>query len=480
MVSSLVGFSWVVGLIVGPIIGAAFAETAHLSWRWAFYVLAPIITGIVVPSTAALPLPPPLAHGSRPLLENLANLDILGFILFSVSLSLFVCAAVLSGTTWPWDSAPVVTLWVFAGLGIVGFVSQQVLCIGTSLERRLMPVDILAPRWDQRTMPLVFTATCLATVGYAMGLYYTPLFFSFAAGDGPVRSAVHMFPLVGTFIVSVLLSGALLPRVRRYAAVYMTSGCLMVVSSAILVTTTDAGAGGGLDEPRVMGATALLGAAVGAAFPIGLSVSSFMLPWARGPDAVLLNVLALSGVAPAALAVAGCAFGNAGFRALRTALGPLGFSDAEVREALAGASARLGGDPRAGPLAAQAVTVVIARLFYILLAAGILMIAAAACMRWESLDFQARQQAMMGKVPGRGGAGSTTAPEAAAAALSGLGDEPPLRKESEVTTNTKDSASWTAPKDRAGSTTPQEQGGVGWTTAKQSMVPSEQNSMASV
>jgi hypothetical protein len=247
-----------------------------------------------------------------------------------------------------------------------------------------------------RTVLLVFEGTCLMSVGYTMGLYYTPLYFSFSRGDGPIRSAVHMLPLVGTFIACVLLSGALLPRVRRYAAIFAASGCLMVAAGGAFVASVNVG----MPDRRVMGITAVLGAGVSMAFPVGISVTSFVLPRARAPDAALLNVLGISVPAAVVVAVAGCIFEDVGMRDLRAVLGPHGFLDAEIREALAGASSRLDGgeaDLKVRALAGAAVTRVIARLFYILLTSGVLEIINAACMRWEALDFQGRQKAMMAK-----------------------------------------------------------------------------------
>lgn len=184
LVTGVVGLSWVVGLLIGPIIGALFAENEHLTWRWAFYILLPFLLVVVAPPAATI-APPPPRDSHRSFLANLAKLDWAGFVLHSASLTLFSCVTVFSGLTWPWNSSAAIVMWTITGLVIVAYIVQQKFCLLTTPEHRLIPLEVFA----ERTVLLVCINTCMMAVGYAMSIYYTPLFFSFARGDGPVQSA---------------------------------------------------------------------------------------------------------------------------------------------------------------------------------------------------------------------------------------------------------------------------------------------------
>ncbi|KAI0126712.1 hypothetical protein BJ170DRAFT_629680 [Xylariales sp. AK1849] len=389
-VQGLLGLSWVIGLILGPIIGALFAENEHLTWRWAFYIIPPFIVGIALP-LALFGAPSVRVKNGKSLLINLATIDWVGFTLHSATVVLFALATVFSGTTWPWNSAAGVALWVVLVLVAIAYGLQQTFSLFTTPERRLIPVDV----FKYRTVLLVCIAHSVMSVSYSMALYYPPLFFEFVRGDSPVTSAVRMMPFVGSFVALVLFAGALLPLIRLYAAMYMTAGLLIVGASAFLVTITpDSG------NSEVLGTTALLGVATGIVFPIGVGINAFMLPKRHGADAALLNILFLSLPITIALGIAGCLYHNVGFHKLQSALGPYGFSDDDIRETLAGLTSKVSAaaDPQVKILTIQAITSVIAGEFYIVLAAGLIMVVAAGFMRWEGLDFKGRKAAEIAEV----------------------------------------------------------------------------------
>lgn len=195
LVTGIIGLGWVVGLLIGPIIGALFAENSHLTWRWAFYILLPFLLVVVAPPAATIAPPPPAIHAGRSFLKNMAGLDWVGFVLHTASLVLLCCATVFSGLTWPWNSGAAIAIWVITGLVIIAYILQQKFCLFTTPEHRLIPLEVFA----ERTVLLVCINQCMITVGYAVSIYYTPLFFSFARGDGPVGSA-------GEFLLLILRS----------------------------------------------------------------------------------------------------------------------------------------------------------------------------------------------------------------------------------------------------------------------------------
>jgi hypothetical protein len=381
------GLAWVVGLLLGPIIGAEFAESEHLTWRWTFYIIVPFVLGIMLPCAIAAPVS--RFHTGKSLKANLATVDWAGWVLHTLSLVLFCITVVFSGSTWPWSSGQAIALWVLTILIVTAYFVQQAFSIFTTPERRLIPVDLLA----NRTVLLVCIASSMMSIAYSITLYWLPLFFAFARGYAPIPSAVRLFPYVGSFIAIVAVAGALLPKVRVYAVMYMTSGLMAVGAGGFLVTI-----GPSTPDSTVMGVTALLGIAVGIAFPIGISINTFVLPKSRGADAGLLNTLCMTVPITLFIAVSGSIYQNVGFHDLQDALGPFGFSDDDIREALAGVGSRIfdGADAQVQSLTVDVVTGVLAEIFYVVVVSGAVAVIAAACMRWEALDFARRAVSEVG------------------------------------------------------------------------------------
>jgi len=44
--NALIGLSWGIGAILGPVIGGAFADNPSTTWRWAFYINLPLAAGM--------------------------------------------------------------------------------------------------------------------------------------------------------------------------------------------------------------------------------------------------------------------------------------------------------------------------------------------------------------------------------------------------------------------------------------------------
>jgi len=157
----------------------------------------------------------------------------------------------------------------------------------------------------------------------------------------------------------------------------------MVVGSALMFTV----------EPttsirKVYGYEILIAIGTGLVFQSSYGVAVAKVDPLDAPNAIgFINVSQIGTVA-ISLAIAGCLFQNLGFQALKTALAGYGFSDAELRSALAGTEAQVlhGAGQHVARLAIDAVTHTISKLFAMTIAAGSLLSVASLFMRWEKLD----------------------------------------------------------------------------------------------
>lgn len=110
----------------------------------------------------------------------------------------------------------------------------------------------------------VWIASACAGSAYAITLIYTPLLFlAFTRGADALRQSVRLLPFTLPFIATLLLTGSLLPIVRRYKLIYVAAGVATVgVSAAMAVTLSDRTS----SDARVLGLEALLGISLGLHF----------------------------------------------------------------------------------------------------------------------------------------------------------------------------------------------------------------------
>ncbi|KAK8073660.1 Major facilitator superfamily transporter [Apiospora phragmitis] len=354
-----VSLDFAIGLLTGPIIGGAFAENEHATWRWASH-----------PYDSAL---------------HLKEFDYVGCVLHMGTFVLLGLACIFSGPTWGWNSGASIAVWFLFGVTLLAYVLQQTFCIFTTPENRIFPVSVLAHR------AVAFTAvgTSCAAIGYGATLYYTPIYFAFTRGTGALASAVRLLPFTGVFVFVMFLVGGLLPRVRYYMPFYLAGAIFMLIGAGCQQTITTQSS-----EGYVMGLEALVGAGIGILWQVGVPVSSVVLPPHQRLDAAaVFNMAQLGGVA-LSLSIAGSIYQNVGFDLVRDAVVGDGlrgnYSDADVRLLLGGAQSSIlsAAHPEVVPRAIEAVITAILRCFYLSVAAGAVCFVAACCMKLEALDFQ--------------------------------------------------------------------------------------------
>ncbi|KAH7014370.1 major facilitator superfamily domain-containing protein [Microdochium trichocladiopsis] len=413
IVQAMVGACFAIGLLTGPLIGGAFTENPHATWRWAFYivvVMGAVALGINIAAYPRFKIPSPKSTST-----HLREIDWLGCVLHMATLVLLGFACIGGGTTWPWGSRSSIAIYVVFGLVLVAYVAQQTFSLGTTPERRILPITALT------TKPVVLLVTICsicAAMSYGVTLYYTPLYFAFTRGESPVSAAVRLLPFIGPFIVMIFIAGGLLPRIRYYMVFYVTGSVLLVLGSGLWQLVRP-----DTSESQVLGFEALIGLGCGLIWSLGMPIASVLLPKSMSFDAAMLYNMSQLGAVGVALAIAGAVYQNVGRQLVGEA-----FTDHEYLELLTGVNSglleRASANPALALVVVEAVTAVIVRLFWIVFAAGLLSLACGALMKFEALDF----------VPRGGETGKPVldgaAAEAAVAEAGTNGDAAPARKES--------------------------------------------------
>lgn len=167
---SLIGVSWGVGAVLGPVIGGAFAESSA-TWRWAFYIN--LIIGAVSAPGFIFYLPAIHPMQGVSVRDRLARIDWLGFILGAGTWVTFLLAFTMAGGQWEWNSAGTIVTFIVFGVLLVLYITQQYFSLFTTPERRLFPGHLLR----DRTQVLLYIVTAAGTSTLFVVVYYIPIYF---------------------------------------------------------------------------------------------------------------------------------------------------------------------------------------------------------------------------------------------------------------------------------------------------------------
>ncbi|EGU86241.1 hypothetical protein FOXB_03246 [Fusarium oxysporum f. sp. conglutinans Fo5176] len=346
---------WAVGLVIGGPVGSALAE--KVTWRWAFYINLPFL-GFA------------FHHGSHN-----CSLCYCGYFFWSrVELELsallhnmgcFAAVFVLCGT-----------------LHCTRFTAAIKDRLHTSFksvpDRRVIPIELMGRR---NILPLWIVSGC-AGATYAVTLYYLPLFYAFSKGHGALQQTIRMLPFILTFIVTVLIVGAFLSKIKQYGVIYVVGGATTLASGTSLAIILDSD----VSESKVMGLTALIGIGLGFQFQHGNAISNTINKTLRDrvESAALLNMSLMGGISTA-LIMAGAIYENRGMALLPSTLEPFHYDDKTIREALAGVSPTVweGAETNITAYGADATTQAISSLLYIISSSGALCLFCGALILWD-------------------------------------------------------------------------------------------------
>ncbi|KAJ5536079.1 major facilitator superfamily transporter [Penicillium frequentans] len=317
---ALTGITWGSGTVLGPVVGGAFAQNVHATWRWAFYIN--LCIGAVFAPVYIFFLPRADPQEGVPLKQKLLQIDYLGVVLNVGAFTALIMAINFGGNLFAWAAGREIALWVVGGVMLLLFGLQQAFKIGTTTQERIFPGDLLR----MPIMWLLFALMCAASTCVFIPTYYIPIYCQFVKGDSPLIAAVRLLPFIVLMVFSGLLNGALMSKLGYYMPWYLAGGILTSIGGGLMST---------IDETspisRVYGYSALIGIGAGMFIQTGFSVAQAKVSPSRASDAASLIAFAQNIGIVLALAISGSVFQNQALDSLQKLLPGI------PREALRGA-----------------------------------------------------------------------------------------------------------------------------------------------
>jgi hypothetical protein len=319
-------------------------------------------------------------------IKKIKQIDWLGAILNGAIYAIWVIPLTFGGSQWAWGDGRTITLFVLSGVLVVLFFLQQYFLIMTTTRQRILPLGFL----KSRTILLLWMSTCTTSATQFTAIYFIPLIFQFTRDDTPLHAAVRLLPFITLWFVSILFTGGTLPKHGYYMPSALASGILITIGSALMFTVDTT-----TSPAKVYGYSILMAVGSGLSNQIGYTVGPLKVAMnpALGPMMIpdligFINTAQIGSIVHS-LAISSAVFQNLAFHNLKSSLGPMGFTDAQLRQAISGLKSEILVDSTSDvkALAVEAIIGAMDRVWILGIAGGGSLIIVSLFLKREKLSF---------------------------------------------------------------------------------------------
>ncbi|MGO1383377.1 MAG: MDR family MFS transporter [Arachnia sp.] len=205
--------------VAGPLAGGLITD--NLGWRWNFFSTLPL--GVIALFFV-------MRFLKLPHVQRKAVVDIWGIATLAPALVMLLLATSFGGTTYPWDSPVIISLFVFGTLFLGAFIFVEL-----RAEEPLLPLRLFRNS--------VFTAANIAAFSVSMVMFgatiYIPVYAQGVLGVSATDSGLILLPLMIGFILVGIGAGLLITRTGRYKEI-MLLGVITMFAGVWLMTRLDA------------------------------------------------------------------------------------------------------------------------------------------------------------------------------------------------------------------------------------------------
>jgi len=185
-----------IGNAMGPLLGGVLTD--ELSWRWIFFLNAPIGAFAVLVTWLKVHQPHPEVAERR--------IDYPGIVTLSTGL-LLILLAFDQAADWGFGDSRVVAMLVVAAVAVIGFGFIE----PRMRKRALIPTDVIS-NGEFRSACL---AVLLMSAVFFATVLYAPQFMEKILGYPALKAGVGMVPMLGTFALVSFFAG---PAYQRFGA----------------------------------------------------------------------------------------------------------------------------------------------------------------------------------------------------------------------------------------------------------------------
>ncbi|MBB6096608.1 EmrB/QacA subfamily drug resistance transporter [Deinobacterium chartae] len=204
--------------VIGPAVGGFLTD--QLSWRWTFYVNLPLGLLALFLILAKMPR---LSHRTG------GRIDYAGAALILATTIPLLLALTWGGTTYPWGSARILTLFAVSALSLIAF-----LWVESRTPDAIIPLSL----FRIRMFSLGNLASFIMGMAFLGVILFLPLYMQMVLGVSPTQSGFSMLPLMGGLIVSSIVSGNIVGRSGKYKPWMIGGGLVLIVGIFLLTLIT--------------------------------------------------------------------------------------------------------------------------------------------------------------------------------------------------------------------------------------------------
>ncbi|KAH8667032.1 major facilitator superfamily domain-containing protein [Xylariales sp. PMI_506] len=225
---SSIAMVFAVAAVLGPILGGIF--TTDLTWRWCFYINLPF--GGFTMAALFLFLPPierPMLN-SLTLTEKLKKIDFIGLLIFIPTVTCLLLALQWGGSTYSWNNARIIVLFVLFGILAIAFVAFE---YWKGAEATL-PIHIVTRR---SVAAATWNAFCNGASFFLL-VYYIPFWQQVVRNASAASSGISLLPFILAVVIMANLVGFLVTKFGYYGPFMLLASIFTPIGEGLMTTWT--------------------------------------------------------------------------------------------------------------------------------------------------------------------------------------------------------------------------------------------------
>jgi EmrB/QacA subfamily drug resistance transporter len=200
--------------IIGPALGGWITD--NWSWHWVFYINMPVALIALGMIVYALP---------SVRTEHRHHIDWWGSLTLAAFLVPLLLGVTWGGTTYPWGSWQVLTLFGVAAVMLVLFLL---------IENRAQEPIIALQFFKNGTFSSAMVVTLMVGMSMFASMLVLPIYAQGVLGMTAENSGYLMTPMMLSFIVASIIGGQIITRTGKYRLLVFSGGFVLVVGSFLL------------------------------------------------------------------------------------------------------------------------------------------------------------------------------------------------------------------------------------------------------